>query len=97
MPHCFALLLTTLDASRKFFESWAGFMRGVVEGGEGEGKVETRGTVVRAKTLQEVSVDVEGLCGDGREVVLERMKREVGEISGRQQQQKQQPDLMARL
>lgn len=88
MPHCFAMLLNTLDGARRFFGGWSGFITAAVETPE---KVQTKGVIIKAKTLQEVPVRVEELCGDSHEAVVERMKKRVVEVSGKQ------PDTMAKL
>ncbi|CAL3968763.1 hypothetical protein PZA11_004750 [Diplocarpon coronariae] len=84
MPHCFAMMLEGLPGSKMFFERWAGFMRACVGGGgvDGESEVKTKGTRIRAKTLVQESVAVEGLSDEGDESVLERMRRRAGEMSG---------------
>ncbi|KAK0641141.1 alpha/beta hydrolase fold-domain-containing protein [Cercophora newfieldiana] len=74
MPHCFALLFEKLAEARRCMEGWAGFAKGVVEGG----KVKERFTMVKAKTLEEVEVDPETLgpysVQEIRERVESRMK-----------------------
>lgn len=87
MPHCFAMVLGELPTSKRFFGSWAGFAAGVVEGKS----VQTRGTMVRAKTGREEELDVRSLREVGDEVVLARMKEQVEKMSGKQ------PDSMSKL
>ena len=70
MPHCFAMIFEHLPASRRFFESWSGFITNVADGGE----VEMKGTLIKAKTLQELNLDVTKLTDFTEEVVAGRMK-----------------------
>ncbi|PBP26982.1 alpha/beta-Hydrolase [Diplocarpon rosae] len=93
MPHCFAMMLEGLPVSRMFFERWAGFMRACVEGAGADGAMElkTKGTRIRAKTLVQESVAVEGLSDEGDESVLQRMTKRVREMSG------EVPDTVAKL
>jgi acetyl esterase/lipase len=88
MPHCFAMLLNTLGGARRFFEGWTGFISAAVERPD---EIKTSGVVIKAKTLQEVPVNVEELCTDSFEVVVGRMRKRVQELSGNQ------PDTMAKL
>ncbi len=88
MPHCFAMVLETLPASKKFFSNWAAFISQVVEK---PGTVETKGMRIAPKTLQEESVDVKGLSTFTEEEVLERMKERVVKMSSKQ------PDSMSKL
>ncbi|KAI9051259.1 hypothetical protein LZ554_005360 [Drepanopeziza brunnea f. sp. 'monogermtubi'] len=88
MPHCFAMVLETLPASHVFFASWAGFMARCVSEPQA---IVTSGKVVRPKTLDESSVDVEGLSREADEAVLARMKARVRVMSG------EQPDTMSKL
>ena len=61
MPHCFAMILEGLAASRKCIELWA---EGIKEMVENKDELETRGRWWRAKTLKESALDVKGL-GNG--------------------------------
>ncbi|KAK0117748.1 hypothetical protein ONS95_012074 [Cadophora gregata] len=88
MPHCFAMVLETLPASRMFFESWAGFIRGVVDRPDG---VEGKGRVVKPKTLEVKVVDVKGLSERSGEEVRKGMRERVKFMSG------EMPDPMAKL
>lgn len=88
MPHCFAMVLESLPASKKLFSNWAGFIRQVVEDPE---SVETKGTRILPKTLEEVSVDVGGLSEFTEEEALERMRLRVVKMSMKQ------PDSMSKL
>ena len=81
-------MLNTLGASRKFFESWSSFISAVVERPD---EIKTKGVIIKAKTLEEVPVSVEDLCGESHEAVLERIDKAVQEIAGKQ------PDTMAKL
>lgn len=57
MPHCFALVLRGSKASRRCFAGWTGFVTAVT----GEEGVESRAVVVKARTLGERTVEVQGL------------------------------------
>ncbi|KAF2236864.1 hypothetical protein EV356DRAFT_497795 [Viridothelium virens] len=59
MPHCFAMILEGLDASRRCLELWGESIKEMVEKGK-EG-LETRGTWWAAKTMKESALDVKGL------------------------------------
>jgi hypothetical protein len=56
MPHCFAMVLTKLPAARRCFDGWAGFIRTVVENQE---SITPKAITVKAKTLEEVELDLE--------------------------------------
>ena len=88
MPHCFAMVLEGLPASRKFFANWAAFIGQVTQAAE---PVTTRGTRIMAKTLQEVPLDVGALSTFTDEEVMGRMRERVGKTSMRQ------PDSLAKL
>lgn len=88
MPHCFAMILETLPASRMFFGSWAGFISQCTSKPE---EIETGGTTVKPKTLEESVVEVEGLSGYSDDEVLGRMRERVKMMSGKQ------PDSMSKL
>ncbi|KAH7380842.1 acetyl-hydrolase-like protein [Cadophora sp. MPI-SDFR-AT-0126] len=88
MPHCFAMVLEGLDASRMFFDGWAGFIKGVVEGPEG---VEGGGRVIAPKTLEVRTVDVQRLNERSGEEVRKGMRERVKAMSG------EMPDPMAKL
>jgi acetyl esterase/lipase len=88
MPHCFAMVLENLPASKRCFSSWAGFISQVVER---PGTVETRGTRIKPKTLEEVSVDLGTLSEMKEAEVVERMRERVVKMSMKQ------PDSMSKL
>ena len=60
MPHCFAMLLEGLAGSKKCFESWAQFIKDVVEGNT----IETSGRIIQPKTLEEHSLETRDLMND---------------------------------
>lgn len=78
MPHCFGLLFSHMPGSLRMFEAWTRFINDVVERRE---KVVSKGTVIKAKTLEEKSVDLGALCGMGREEILGRMRERVRVVS----------------
>jgi hypothetical protein len=82
------MLLNTLGGSRRFFEGCSGFISAAVQRPD---EIKTKGVIVKAKTLQEIPVDVEGLCAESHDVVLARMKKAVEDIS------EKKPDTMAKL
>jgi hypothetical protein len=88
MPHCFAMVIADLPASRKFFNSWAAFITMATTNPE---EIETKGTVVTPKTLKETEVDVLTLSTFTEEEVMKRMKERVKQMSGKQ------PDPMSKL
>lgn len=86
MPHCFALLFEGLPEARRCMDGWAGFAKGVVEGGASkvEGKGEgARFTVVKARTAEEVEGDGKGLRpyeeGEIRRWIEERLRMDIPE------------------
>jgi len=89
MPHCFAMPLPHLNASRRFYGSWAKFCREAVESPE---KIVTAGTRIRAKTLEEEQLDVETLVEFTEEEVLRRMRERAKIVLG-----EGQADTMAKL
>jgi acetyl esterase/lipase len=88
MPHCFAMLLNTLGGAKRCFDGWAGFITAAVMDPD---EIKTKGLIIKAKTLQELPINVEELCAESHEVVVERMRKRVVEISGKT------PDTMAKL
>ena len=88
MPHCFAMVLNGLPGSGRFFTAWSGFISTVVESRE---EVKTKGTVIKAKTLEEIPVDVTGLSTFTHDEVMARMKERVQKMS------QKQPDSMSKL
>ena len=81
MPHAFAMILEGLAGSKKCFESWAQFVKDVVEGK----MIETNGRVIEARRLKEHAVDVQRLAEElsdeevDRRMVEARNRRETGE------------------
>ncbi|TLD06557.1 uncharacterized protein PgNI_08214 [Pyricularia grisea] len=91
MPHCFALVFNHLEASRRCFDAWAGFIRKVVVvdggGAEGESSAEGKGSLVessfvtvKAKTLEEVPIPAGELRKWSEEEVRERLIRRCQQI-----------------
>lgn len=88
MPHCFAMVIETLPASRKFFDAWTSFMDAAVHRRE---TLSTNGKKIKPKTLMETAVVVEDLSKEDEEGIERQMKRRVGEMNG------SEPDPMAKL
>ena len=80
MPHCFAMLLEALPASRHFFDRWARFIADVVEKPDG---VEYVGTWIEPKTLREEVVDLKSMCGFTEKDVMGWMNERVVRMSGK--------------
>ncbi|KAK4172191.1 alpha/beta hydrolase fold-domain-containing protein [Triangularia setosa] len=59
MPHCFGLIFPGLQEARRCFNGWGGFIRQVVE--EGEGEQGSRFLTVKAGTLEEAEIKGEEL------------------------------------
>jgi len=89
MPHCFAQIFTRLEGSRRCMRGWSDFIKEVTgeyqggeEGGEGKGREGSRFVTVRARTLEEVPIDVGRLApyaeGEMRGRVLRRGGVRVG-------------------
>ncbi len=53
-PHCFGMLFSNTPTGRRNLESWGGFIRSVVEE---PGTVETKFSIIKAKTREEVPTD----------------------------------------
>jgi hypothetical protein len=81
MPHCFGLVFPGLGGSKRCLEGWAGFVKGVGEGGGGgkEVVVESRAVIIQAKSLREVVREFGEVWGEGEEVVAERVWRGIRE------------------
>ncbi|KAF7542430.1 hypothetical protein G7046_g10167 [Stylonectria norvegica] len=88
MSHCFALLLPKVPSAKRCYEGWAGFIRAAVTEPKG---IATRAVTVRAKTLEEVPLRFEDLCGDTEEEIRRRVVAKAG-IS-----QRAPPELSAKL
>jgi len=78
MPHCFAIVLEALPASKLFFKKWSNFMTQVVEGNP---PVETKGVFIKAKTLQEVPLDIDTLMSFTEDETRSRMRARAKEMS----------------
>ncbi|KAL2063023.1 hypothetical protein VTL71DRAFT_6095 [Oculimacula yallundae] len=79
MPHCFAMLLEQLPASRMFFDGWAAFIQKCVEK---PSEISTTGRTIKPKDLETKEVDVEGLSGRSDEEVRRCMRDRVRVMSG---------------
>ena len=74
MPHCWAMMIRGSESSNKAFKAWGDF---IARAAKGE-RIETKGSLVEAKTLNEKSVDVNSLLGELNDVqVEERMRADV--------------------
>ena len=82
------MLLNTLGGTKRFFDGMSKFINAAVERPE---EIKTKGVLIKAKTLEEVPLNVEELSGESHEAVLDRMKKAVREIDGKV------PDTMAKL
>lgn len=80
MPHCFAMVVEQLPASRKFFSSWSGFIDACVHEPE---SLRTSGRVIKPKTLEEVIVAVDQLTALNEKEIREQMRKRVEEMSGK--------------
>ncbi|KAM0720847.1 hypothetical protein Q7P37_003132 [Cladosporium fusiforme] len=78
MPHCFAMLLPSLDTSRRCVRVWGEFCRKAAE--EGGEKVDTRGVWVEARTGREEQLKVEEVSAG---LDFEEVKRLVREAKRR--------------
>ena len=72
MPHCFAIVLDTcgLEATRRFYDDWAGFCKMAVAGED----LDTKGMFLEAKTCKERELLVEELSPFVDEEILRRMR-----------------------
>lgn len=87
MPHCFALVFAKLPGSRRCFAGWAGFIKEVTTDGGGQKQAgetagpkgaESRFVTVRARTLEEVPLEVARLAPYDETVMRERIGRRIG-------------------
>jgi acetyl esterase/lipase len=74
MPHCFAILLTEIPASKRCFGQWTGFLKQAVEAPE---TIESRAMTVKAKTLKEVELQFGSLSGVTEEDVRAQVLAEL--------------------
>lgn len=83
MPHCFAMIFTRLEESRRCYRGWTDFIKEVTGQGQGQGgKGESRFVTVRARTLEEVPIEVEKIAPYEEEVMRERIRDMVGPVVG---------------
>ncbi|KAJ4227030.1 hypothetical protein NW759_004404 [Fusarium solani] len=75
MPHCFALLLRGVPATRRCYGGWAAFIRAAVED---PAAIETRAVTVKARTLEEVSLRFEELSDVSEKEIQERVLQKAG-------------------
>jgi acetyl esterase/lipase len=74
MPHCFAMVLPARPEARRCFDSWSGFVRGVVEDVEG---IKSRAVFVKAKTLDEVELSFDSLFTSSGDEMKESIRARV--------------------
>ncbi|MBE3046672.1 alpha/beta hydrolase fold domain-containing protein [Candidatus Bathyarchaeota archaeon] len=74
MPHCFAMILSQLPASRRCFDGWAGFIKSAAED---PASVVARAVTVKAKTLAEVELDLGALDVLTEEEVREQVRAQI--------------------
>lgn len=77
MPHCFALLLEGNPAGAMSFDTWAEFVKRVVQNPE---EIVTSAEFITAKTLVRQPVDISELIEMSDEVILGRMNKSRQEI-----------------
>lgn len=77
MPHCFALIFRDLPGSRRCVNAWAGFMKRVVEEGP-EAIEQSSFTSVKAKTLEEVKLELADLTPYEEDIMREKIYRRIG-------------------
>jgi acetyl esterase/lipase len=88
MPHCFAMLLEGTPMARRFFSGWSDFISRVVQE---PGTVQTRGIMIRAKTLEEAPLEVASLNAYTDAEILTRMRQKVKQLS------ESNPDQLSKL
>jgi hypothetical protein len=81
MPHCFAMIFTKLPGSARCFQGWGDFIKEVTDG-PGAGEKESRFVTVKARTLEEVPIEVGALAPYDEGVMRERIMRKVGPAVG---------------
>lgn len=75
MPHCFAMLLTTLPNSRRCFKGWANFISDAVRD---PGLIKSHAVTIKSKSLEEIPVAFEDLNSDRHEEVHSRIITKLG-------------------
>ncbi|KAH6608806.1 hypothetical protein Trco_002152 [Trichoderma cornu-damae] len=78
MPHCFALVLSSLPVSRRCVESWTDFIRRVMEN---PGAIESRATYIKSPTLEEIPLRFDELLDVKLEDVQAMVVSKVGEAA----------------
>lgn len=74
MPHCFAMILTQLPAAKRCFDGWSGFIKSATED---PGSIGSRAVTVKAKSLEEVEMDLGALTTLTEEEVKERVQAQI--------------------
>lgn len=75
MPHCFAMILTSLPGAERCMRGWAGFLKAAVEN---PASIKTKAVTIKAKTLEEVDLDVATISP----LSVEEMKKRVYDAAG---------------
>lgn len=82
MPHCFALIFTKMKEGMRCMQGWSDFIKEVTDdrtGGKGEGKRGgSRFVTVKARTLEEVPIEVGRLAPYDEGIMRERIGKRVG-------------------
>ncbi|KAB5566816.1 acetyl-hydrolase-like protein [Coniochaeta sp. 2T2.1] len=79
MPHCFALMFKDLEESKRCWRGMTDFIKEVAggEGGKAQEKGESSFTTVKARTLEEVPIEVGKLAAYEEGVMRERISNQV--------------------
>jgi len=88
MPHCFAMIFGSSPGARRFFSGWSEFIKAAVEEPQ---VLQTKGTLIKAKTIEEKNLDVTSLIDFTHDEVSSRMKERSKKLS------QKNPDSMSKL
>ena len=78
------MIFTHLRESRRCFDAWAAFIDTVASGGDSDSEpVQSKFATIKAKTLQEVEMDVGKLSPCTEEEMREQLARQISRILGK--------------
>ncbi|SZF00136.1 unnamed protein product [Blumeria hordei] len=78
MPHCFGFILPKLPESKKFFTTWARTIKLMVENPEA---LVPSATLIKAKSLEEVTLDLQTLSTFTEEEIIQKMREKVEKMT----------------
>lgn len=78
MPHCFGFILPKLPESKKFFTTWARTIKLMAETPDA---LVPSATLVKAKSLEEVTLDLQTLSTFTEEEIIQKMREKVEKMT----------------